>query len=311
MIFQKKGMICNSATFKDIPWYVKNIMKPIPYYMEREEKLRLYVTLCDADNIGRIGYIDLNPENFNEILDYSRTPCIDIGEAGKFDSRGCVSSCIYEEDGMMYMYYSGYNMSMDAPYVVSSGCAVCVDDNKKIFKKLNHGEAILKITSDERYHRSNPYMLKTGERYGMWYIGGDDWIDTDKGRKPLYNLKYIQSENKMEWNSDEVEIALDLLSNSGVLGGSIGNILQDNTEYKMILSIRYLTKGYRLASAVSRDGIHFSLEREGIQLVGENADWDKEMQCFPYLFKYNGKVYLFYVGNHYGIGGLGYAELIE
>lgn len=311
MIFQKKGMICNSETFKDIPWYAKNIMKPVAYYMEDKERLRLYVTLCDSENIGRIGYLDVNPENPKEILDYSRTPCIDIGEDGKFDSHGCVSACIYEEDGKMYMYYSGYGTGVDVPYVISSGCAVCVDADKKIFEKLNHSEAVLKPTSDERYFRGNPYVLKTGEQYGMWYVGGDDWITTDKGKKPLYNIKYVQSENKMRWDSQKAEISLDLLSNNDNSGGSIGIIWQDREEYKMLLSIRYLSEGYRLAYAVSRDGIHFSLATDGVQLIGEDSDWDKEMQCFPYLFRYKGKTYLFYVGNHYGIGGLGYAELIK
>ncbi|MCM1251824.1 MAG: hypothetical protein NC321_03315 [Clostridium sp.] len=310
MVFQKKGKICDKETFKDIPWYSKNIMKPVAYYMESEKILRLYVTLCDAENIGRIGYLDLNPENPQEILDYSRIPCIDIGKNGEFDSHGCVSACIYEEDGLMYMYYSGYSVSVDVPYVIQSGCAVCVDDDREVFKKLNHGEAILQLTSSEKYLRSNPYILKRDKQYALWYVGGDDWTATDKGTKPLYNIKYIQSKNKLQWNSQTVEIALDVL-NSDCNGASIGTVWRDGTDYKMICCIRYLMDGYRLAYAVSKDGIHFSLENDGIQLVGENLDWDKEMQCFPCLFKYKDKTYLFYTGNHYGIGGLGYAELVE
>lgn len=310
MIFEKRGMICNQNTFPDISWYKKNIMKPVAYGID-QQRIRLYVTLCDEDNVGRIGYIDINADDPKDILDYSRDPCINIGEEGKFDSHGCVSACIYEENDIMYMYYSGYNRHQDVPYTILTGCAVCRDNERVQFDKINDGNAILAPTQHEKYFRANPYVLMADGKYCMWYIGGNDWIELDGARKPLYNAKYIQTENKLQWEDDFPEVSMDLPDNKDVTGYSIGTIWRDDPKYKMILSIRYLSKGYRLGYAESIDGIHFTLRENEILLRGKNMEWDREMQCFPYLYTQKNKTYLFYVGNHYGIGGLGYAELIE
>lgn len=38
------------------------------------------------------------------------------------------------------------------------------------------------------------------------------------------------------------------------------------------------------------------------------GEFDSEMMCFPKRIEIDGRIYLFYSGNHYGIGGIGYAE---
>ena len=44
-----------------------------------------------------------------------------------------------------------------------------------------------------------------------------------------------------------------------------------------------------------------------IKLIGNNDDWDKLEQCYPFIIKHDFNNYLIYSGNNYGQGGLGIA----
>ena len=45
----------------------------------------------------------------------------------------------------------------------------------------------------------------------------------------------------------------------------------------------------------------------GIDVADEG--WDSDMQCYPHLFRCDGKVYLLYNGNEFGRHGFGVAVL--
>ena len=45
--------------------------------------------------------------------------------------------------------------------------------------------------------------------------------------------------------------------------------------------------------------------------ISEKGHFDDDMICFGERLECNGKIYLFYSGNHYGIAGIGYAELMS
>ena len=60
----KKGFLCDHNTF-NLDWYKKNTMTPLPYL--KDGVLRIYLTMCDSENQGRVGYVELNPENPSEM----------------------------------------------------------------------------------------------------------------------------------------------------------------------------------------------------------------------------------------------------
>ena len=78
--------------------------------------------------------------------------------------------------------------------------------------------------------------------------------------------------------------------------------------YKIIYSIRSLSKGYRLGYGESKDGITFTRMDNEVGIDISKSGWDSEMIEFAERFQYRNKVYLFYCGNHYGMEGMGYAE---
>jgi hypothetical protein len=305
MKWNKKGLICSCETL-DLDWYKKNSMVPLPYLLN-DQLLRIFITMCDKDNVGRIGYVDVNPDNPSEIIDYSKEPVLDIGEDGYFDDNGVVTASLVEDTDGLRLYYSGYQVSKKIPYFMFSGLAVSNNgENFQRYKKTG----ILDRTEQEHTSRCSPCVIKEDNCYKLWYLADFEkgWLSRNGIKKPLYLTKYISSPDGVNWPTEEGVHCVDF-KNEDEHGISKPSVWKEDGIYKMIYSIRYFSKGYRMGYAESSDGIKFTRKDEEIGLDVSASGWDSEMVCFGIPFKYKEKTYLFYCGNHYGIGGFGYAEL--
>ena len=47
-----------------------------------------------------------------------------------------------------------------------------------------------------------------------------------------------------------------------------------------------------------------------LQFIGEQGNWERDMQCYPNLCQLDEQVYLLYNGNTFGAGGFGVAKLM-
>ena len=110
-------------------------MTPLPYALNNDA-IRIYLTLCDEKNQGRVGYVDVDATNPSRILGYSKTPALDLGEKGTFDENGVLPSSLLEQDGRLYLYYSAYQKMVSYPYAILSGLAVS-HDNGTSFERVS------------------------------------------------------------------------------------------------------------------------------------------------------------------------------
>lgn len=309
MKWQKKGFICSSETLA-LPWYKKNSMVPVPYLI-KPDTIRIYLTMCDEKNIGRVGYVDVDADDPGKIIGYSKDPVIDIGVNGSFDDNGVVTASLLQDGDRLYMYYSGYQSCVKVPYMIFTGVAVS-EDGGYSFKKLTTEVPMLDRVRGEMANRCVPYVMKHDGRYKMWYTASvsDGWISTPEKPEPLYNLKYQESESPIDWESKAGKTIIDFKDNDEH-GICKSTIWREDGLFKIIYSIRSISKGYRLGYGESKDGIHWIRKDDEMGLdVSENG-WDSEMVCFAERLDVKGKILLFYSGNHYGMGGIGYAELVK
>lgn len=310
MKWDKKGFICDSHTF-GLPWFTKNAMVPIPYLLD-EKTIRIFLTMCDEKNIGRIGYVDVEAENPSKIIGYSKEPLIDIGFDGTFDDNGVVTASLLEDGDKLYMYYSGYQLCIKVPYMIFTGVAVSTDKGKS-FKKLTTETPILDRIPGEVSTRCVPFVIKEDGIYKIWYTAsaGTGWIEAAK-REPLYNLKYMTADSPVEWNQlpppDNTVIDFKDSDEHGICKSTLW---KEDGKYKIIYSIRSISKGYRLGYGESEDGINWTRMDDQIGIDVSESGFDSEMVCFGERLVYKDKVYLFYSGNHYGMKGIGYAELVK
>jgi len=305
----KKGKICNHESF-DLSWYRKNSMVPLPYLLG--DRLRIFLTMCDSDNIGRIGFIDVDPDDPKRILDYSKRPIIDIGDDGCFDDNGVVTASLLKDGENLYMFYSGYQKCVKVPYLIFTGVAVSTD-NGLSFNKLSKRVPMLDRIEGESGTRCVPYVIKEGDLYRMWYTADSDngWIDGPGNKKlPLYDLKHLTSSNPTNWPRENGTVAVGF-KDKDEHGIAKCTLWKDNSVYKIIYSIRSLSKGYRLGYAESHDGLDFTRMDESIGINVSESGWDSEMIAFAERVEVKGRTYLFYCGNGYGMAGIGYAELAD
>lgn len=309
MTFEKKGLICGPDTL-GLSWYKKNAMVPVPYLLN-ESVIRIYLTMCDERNVGRIGWVDVSAENPSEILGYSKEPIIDVGMPGTYDDNGVVTSSILEHDGKLYLYFSGYELSTKIPYKIFCGVAESADGGHS-FKKLN-AASILPALDEELFNRCAPYVREQNGKFRMYYLGdaGNMWRLDKKGHKvPMYTLRTLVSDNPIRWPYQPGSLVMPFLTDEEC-GLTLPNIWQENGIYKMIYSIRRVNLGYTLGYSESQDGATFIRKDEELRFVGPQQAWDAEMMCFAELIRVRDRTFMFYSGNHYGIGGMGWAELVK
>lgn len=154
-------------------------------------------------------------------------------------------------------------------------------------------------------------MLYDENKYKMWYIGSnkEGWTESAGKLKPLYIMKYTESDDGIHWNAPPVQCME--YKNSDEHGFGRPYVWKQDNQYRMLYSIRTYSRGYYIGYAESADGINWIRkdEQAGIDLGA--TGWDNENLSYPYLYKYKEHVYMFYNGNGCGKSGFGYAELVE
>lgn len=305
MKWKKKGLIFNVSN--EYPWQNQFAMLPTPIIVD--DRLRVFLGFCDKDNVGRIGYVDVNPDNPTEIIEVSRKPVLDIGRRGCFDDNGVVPISILKKDNKIFLYYIGFQLGVKVPYYMFGGLAISEDEG---YTFLRYSESpILDRRGDEVYARCGINVIFDQGKYKMWYIGSnrEGWTMSGDKLKPLYIMKYTESEDGIHWNNEPIQCMS--YNNEDEHGFGRPFVWRDGDLLKMYYSIRTYSRGYYIGYAESKDGISWIRKDDeaGIGL-GDNS-WDDTNLSYPFLYTHLGRTYMFYNGNGCGKTGFGYAELEE
>lgn len=289
-------------------WGKSGAMIPTPYILN-ENTIRIYLTFLDEIGIGRCGYVDLDKNNLTQVMDYSKEPIFDIGLDGTFDENGALTcSVCNSKDGNLYFYYAGFELGTKIRYRLLSGLAI-TDKSLHLIKK--YPTPILERTSEELFFRGGPFCVydKKADIYKMWYVAGSEWMEIDGKRMPVYEIKYLESQDGIDWpNEGKTCIKIE---NENEHGFGRPYVIEHNGIYKMFYSIRVKHLGYRLGYAESNDGISWVRKDNLMNLDVSKDGWDSEMITYSAVIEIDGKLIMFYNGNGFGKTGFGYAELIE
>jgi predicted GH43/DUF377 family glycosyl hydrolase len=272
-----------------------------------EETIRVYVAFLDRENVGRVGYVDISAKNPLEILKVSDRPVLDIGELGTFDDNGVTPICILKSGSKIYMYYVGWQVGVKVRYYLLTGLATS-DDGGETF--LRHSRVpVLERSDKELFVRTAAHVHQDDDKWKIWYVAGDKWIDVNNKQVPTYNLRYLESKDGINWGK-EGKVCLDLDPESEY-GFGRPFVIKENDLYKMWYSIRSVNKGYRIGYAESLDGINWNRQDNRVGIDVSEQGWDSEMICFSCIQKTKYGSYMFYNGNNYGETGFGVAQLQE
>lgn len=288
-------------------WAKTHATCPTPYWVD-EDTLRLYVQCRDEHNVGRVGFVDVDPRNPKQIIRVSDSPVLDIGRPGTFDENGVFQTSIVElENGDLYMYYVGFELGTKIRYRLLTGLAVSKDKGLT-FNRIKE-TPILERSHSERFVRGGPYVLKEENCFRLWYVAGNEWMLLNDKQAPVYELRYAESTDGIHW-PDTGQTCLPL-SKVDEHGFGRPYIIQWGEAYRMFYSIRNLSyRGeYRLGMAVSSDSYNWQRQDEEIGLDVSSDSWDSESVEFAAVVNSAGNTYLFYNGNNFGETGFGVALL--
>ncbi len=304
MKWNKRGLIYNCDNVS--PWMYQSAMLPTPVMMD--DYIRVYVGFCDKNNVGRIGYVDLDPDNPGRILRISYKPVLDIGRKGCFDDNGVVPISILTRNDQIYLYYVGFQLGVNVPYYMFGGLAISKDGTN--FRRYSESP-ILDRMFDEVYARCGIFVMDDDDRYKMWYIGsqGDGWTLSEGKKKPLYVMKYTESDDGLSWNKRPVQ-CLEY-KNEDEHGFGRPFVWKEGGIYKMLYSIRTYSRGYYIGYAESEDGVQWIRKDDEAGIESGVDTWDDTNLSYPVLFRCGNKTYMFYNGNGCGKTGFGYAELVN
>jgi hypothetical protein len=142
-------------------------------------------------------------------------------------------------------------------------------------------------------------------KWRMWYLSCTEWEMVNGVPKHKYHIKYAESADGINWLR-EGKVAIDYAQdNEHAI--SRPSVIHDPDGWKMWYS--YRGQSYRIGYAESADGINWTRMDDRVGIDVSKTGWDSEMIEYPFVFDHDGKRYMLYNGNNYGITGFGLAVL--
>ncbi len=288
-------------------WAQSHAMIPTPVQID-DMRVRIFITCCDDQGMGRVGYVDVDVSDLTRVLDVCPDPVLDIGKDGTFDENGALVCSVVNADDRYFMYYAGFELGRKIRYRLLTGCATA-KESAGPFSRV-WPVPVLERSEDELYFRCGPFVRHEAGRFRMWYVAGSGWEEVAGKTKPVYEIRYLESDDGIHWPRwGHTCIAVEKHNEHGF---GRPYVVVHRGKYRMFYSVRRRdVASYRLGYAESTDGLHWERKDEEIGLDVSGSGWDSEMICYSAVMELNGRWYMFYNGNDFGRTGFGIAELLS
>jgi len=263
---------------------------------------KIYFSSRDRSNRSSTGYVVIDIERPNRIIEISSKPVIAPGELGAFDDSGAMATWLTKYHDKKFLYYIGWNLGITVPFRNSIGLAVSAENDT--FRRNSSGP-IVDRTMREPHFCASCCVLPTESVWRMWYLSCTGWRKHNGKPEHRYHIKYAESSDGINWKRDGI-IAIDY-ANDEEYAISRPSVMHDKDCWKMWYSFR--GQSYRIGYAESKDGKFWKRLDHQVGISVSLKGWDSEMIEYPYVFDHQGQRYMLYNGNGYGQTGFGLAVL--
>ncbi len=290
-------------------WARTHATCPTPVRL-RDGTLRVFLQCRDAQGVGRVGWVSLDPDDPRRVVAVGREPALDIGRAGAFDDNGVFPTCVLPRpDGRLFLYYVGFELCHHIRYRLLTGLAVSTDDGAS-FQRVSE-VPVLERSTNELHIRGGAWVVEEAGRFRMWYVAGGRWEDIGGKPMPIYDLRHIESSDGVHWPaSGRVVLPLTDPDEHGfgrpfVECGATGG-------WQMHYSVRHRhAPHYRLGFAVSSDGLQWDRRDAELNLSAGPDVWDRDTIEYGAPIQAAGQTWLLYNGNDFGGTGFGVAQRVQ
>ena len=299
MQWKKLGKIFCPAG--DVEWMSSHAAVPIAENIGGDV-FRIYFSSRDSQNRSHTGYVVIDINDPEEILDISVTPVLSPGNLGEFDDSGAMATWLAVNDDKRYLYYIGWNLSVTVPFRNSIGLAISQDGGR--FQRFAPGPIVDRTTTEPHFCASC-CVLPDGDKWLMWYLSCTDWQMIGGKPRHRYHIKYAESNDGIHWRR-EGTVAIDY-ADVGEYAISRPSVIRESDKWRMWFS--YRGDSYRIGYAESFDGKSWTRFDDMAGIDVSPSGWDSEMIEYPFVFDHKGQRFMLYNGNGYGASGFGLAQL--
>ncbi len=304
MIWKSEGLIFEPS--KKISYIKSHGWVPTPYKINKN-LYKIFYAGRDNLNHSNIFSFDFCFKE-KKIKKIYKIPILKKGRIGYFDDCAVIPSHVIKINNKIFLYYIGWTRGVSVPYISSLGLAISQGINKKFNKHSN--VPIIGRNKYDPIFTASCFVEKYKNKYRMIYTSNKSW-NYKKFFIPNYNLKYSFSKNGIEWktsskfilnNKSNKEIAITrpwIINDfkNKILFYSYKNYQNKGRNYKIGFAKNYKNKWIRMDNKIS--------------IKSSKCGFDKKMQEYASVVKYNKDYYMFYNGNNYGEKGIGIAKLIK
>jgi len=263
---------------------------------------RIYFSSRDSANRSHTGYVVIDLQQPQTILELAETAVLSPGGLGLFDDSGAMASWLTRVGNRRYLYYIGWNLGSTVPFRNALGLAI--SDGDAPFVRYAPG-AIIDRSLQEPHFCASCCVMKDAELWRAWYLSCTGW-ELRQGRpEHRYHIKYAESDDGIHWRR-EGHVAIDY-GNENETAISRPSVLRDTDGWKMWYSHRGAS--YRIGYAESVDGKYWLRQDQRVGIDVSPSGWDAEMIEYPFVFDHEGQRFMLYNGNDYGRSGFGLAVL--
>lgn len=302
----KKGRLLEINNSSD--WMYTHATLPI-FFPVDEKTFRIYFSTRNKEGKSYPAYAVFD-RNTWEIIEICEKPLLQWGKPGTFDDNGIMCSCLVKCDDKVYMYYIGWNQLVKVHYHVSIGLAIS-SDGGKTFKKYSDGPIVDRSQFDPVFC-TTPFVIRSGNKWKMWYSSCTEWLKKFENYEPIYNIKYIESNDGINWDITKIEQCIDYQEDFEAIARPW--VVREDNVYKMWYSYRVgydyrinKNSSYKIGYAESVDGHKWNRKDDSVEIGLSEDGWDSQMLCYNSIFEEDGKKYMLYNGNTFGKTGFGVA----
>lgn len=286
-----------------------------PQVIAFENFIRIYFSTRKRENSGKflshVQYIDYDL-NSNKIIDCSDHEVISLGNLGCFDEHGIFPFSPVPVKDKIYAYTNGWTRRVSVDVDSAIGIVISSDGGES-YERLNDGPVVTS-SLHEPFLVGDAFVRKFNDKFYMFYIFGERWIQETEGDTPerVYKIAYAISDDGINWQKMNRKIIGDRIGENECQ--ALPTVILRNDRYHMYFCYRYATdfrtnksRGYRIGYAYSDNLIDWVRDDENSGIALSETGWDSDMLCYPHVFEYEDNIYLLYNGNEFGKHGFGLA----
>ncbi len=289
-----------------------------PQALVFDDFVRIYFSTRAIDTNGKflshIAFVDMR-KNLREVIRVSDQTVIPLGGLGCFDEHGIFPMSVLRHGDSVYGYTCGWNRRVSVSVDTAIGLAISHDDGLT-FQRIGEGP-VLAASMQEPCLVGDGFVKVINGMYHMWYIFGTGWrkYAPDAAPDRTYKIGHATSNDGITWVKEEARrIISDKLGPDE--SQALPTVICISGRHHMFFCYRESFdfrlgkgRGYRIGHAWSDDLTNWTRDDDDPLLEGTQGEWDSDMQCYPHVFEYDGRIYLLYNGNEFGRYGFGLAAL--